>query len=262
MRLNEWQLAFEAFLLDETATANLNLDESLIGGPTLDIATGLAIYHNAYKARLLEVLRNDFEAIWQWLGDEEFDLLATAYIRQSPSAHYSLRWLGKGFEGFVRKYLVPEQSAPLAEMAALEWAFTLAFDAPAGDPLTIESMAALAPEEWPELQFKPIPSLQWLDCRFNSLALWRSVKDGTDFPARAALDTPNICLIWRHELICNYRSLESAEAAALNGLLNEGWSFAELCTNSTVTYGKDAPLQAVTWLKQWVQDGLLERLQR
>lgn len=262
MRLREWQLAFETFLLDEAATANLTLEKSLIGGPTLDIGTGLAIYHNAYKARLLEVLRNDFEVIWQWMGDEEFDLLATAYLRQYPSAHYSLRWLGKGFEDFIREYLVPEQCAPLAEMAALEWSFTLAFDASAGEPLTIESMAALAPEEWPELQFKPIPSLQWLECRFNSLALWRSVKEDTDFPASAALDTPNACLIWRHELICNYRSLDSAEAAALNGLLNEGWSFAELCANLAVTYGEDAPLQAVTWLKQWVQDGLLERLQR
>jgi hypothetical protein len=72
---------------------------------------------------------------------------------------------------------VPEQSAPLAELASLEWAFTLAFDALAGQPLTLQSMATLAPEEWPELRVKPTPSLQWLECRFNSLALWRSVKE-------------------------------------------------------------------------------------
>jgi hypothetical protein len=75
MRLKEWQLAFESFLLDDDATANLTLGGSLIGGPTLDVGTGLAIYHNAYKARLLEVLRNDFVAIWHWMGDDEFDRL-------------------------------------------------------------------------------------------------------------------------------------------------------------------------------------------
>jgi hypothetical protein len=262
MLLKEWQLAFETFLLDEDRSANLSLGKSLIGGPTLDVGTGLAIYHNAYKARLLEVLRNDFPTILHWLGDEEFDDLAMAYIRRYPSAHYSLRWLGKGFEGFVREHLVPEQSAPLAELIALEWAFTLAFDAPADEPLTIDAVAALAPEEWPELRVKAVPSLQWLGCRFNSLALWRSVKEKADFPESMALDIPQACLIWRNQLICSYRSLDSAQATALDGLLNQGWSFAELCAELAVTYGEGAPLQAVTWLKQWIQEGLLVRLQR
>ena len=157
MRLKEWQLAFEAFLLDATP-ADSALADSLIGGPTLDVGTGLAIYHNAYTARLLEVLTHDSPAIHYWMGDEEFDLLATAYIRQYPSAHYSLRWLGKGFEAFIREHLVPGQSAPLAELAALEWAFTLAFDSPAGAPLertaaarSVTSVRAhrMSPPRWP-----------------------------------------------------------------------------------------------------------------
>jgi len=262
MRLKEWQLAFESFLLEEDTGANLTLSSSLIGGPRLDVETGLAIYHNAYKARLLEVLRNDFPTILHWMGDEEFDALAMAYIRQCPSAHYSLRWLGRGFEGFVREYLVPEQSAPLAELIALEWAFTLAFDTPVGEPLTIDAMAALAPEEWPELRVRPVPALQWLECRFNSLSMWRAVKEESEFPDSMALEIPQICLIWRNQLICSYSSLDPAQATALDGLLSEGWSFAELCAELAVTYGEGAPLQAVTWLKQWVQDGLLERLQR
>jgi hypothetical protein len=262
MRLKEWQLAFESFLLEEDPGANPTLGRSLIGGPTLDVDTGLAIYHNAYKARLLEVLRNDFPTILYWMGDEEFDALGMAYIRQYPSAHYSLRWLGKGFEGFVREHLVPEQSAPLAELIALEWAFTLAFDAHFGEPLTIEAMAALVPEEWPELRVRPVSSLQWLECRFNSLSVWRAVKEESEFPDSMALDIPQICLIWRNQLICSYRSLDPAQAFALDGMLNEGWSFAELCAELAVTYGEGAPLQAVTWLKQWIQEGLLERLQR
>lgn len=252
MLLKEWQLAFETFLLEENPSANPMLSESLIGGPTLDVGTGLAIYHNAYKARLLDVLRNDFPTILHWMGDEEFDGLATAYIRQSPSAHFSLRWLGKGFEGFVREHLVPEQSAPLAELIALEWAFTLAFDAPAAEPLTIEAMAALAPEQWPELRVRAVPSMQSLECRFNSLSLWRSVKEETEFPHSMPVEIPQLCLIWRKGLICNYRSLDPAQASALDGVLNGGWSFSELCAELAVTYGEGASLQAVTWLKQWI----------
>ncbi|MCU7246339.1 HvfC/BufC N-terminal domain-containing protein [Pseudomonas koreensis] len=261
MRLNEWQLAFEAFLLDPSSAANPLLIDSLIGGPTLDVGTGLAIYHNAYHSRLLEVLRHDYPAIRYWLGDDEFDQLMTTYIRQSPSVHYSLRWLGKGVGDFVHRYLVPEQGAALAELAVLEWAFTLAFDAPAGMPLTINTMATLAPHEWPALRIKPTPSVQWLECRFNTLAVWRSVKEEADFPHSRLLDAPEVCVIWRADLVCHFRSLESAQADALNLMFNQGFTFAELCAELAVIYGEGASLLAVTWLKQWLQDGLAERLE-
>ncbi|WP_248748371.1 DNA-binding domain-containing protein [Pseudomonas sp. MWU15-20650] len=259
MRLTDWQLAFEQHLLSESPVANAGFAATLLGGPTLDVSTGLAIYHNAYVSRLQEVLRHDFAAIWYWLGDDEFELLADAYIRRYPSAHYSLRWLGERFAMFILEHLVAEQSAPLAELARLEWMFTLAFDAPQGAPLMLNDMARLPAEDWPALQVTLTPSVQQVLCRFNSLAIWRASKDESDFPGSQALDSAHICLVWRHQNVCHYRSLESAEADALVGMVTTGWSFSELCAALAVTYGEGAPLQAVTWLKQWVQDGLLER---
>ncbi|KIH80768.1 DNA-binding domain-containing protein [Pseudomonas batumici] len=257
MRLNDWQLAFEDYLLGEDATADAALGASLIGGPSLDVETGLAIYHNAYRARLQETLRSDFPTVRHWLGDDEFDALTAAYLRECPSSHYSLRWLGAGFEAFVLRHLVPEQGAPLAELIRLEWAFTLAFDALPGAALTLEAMASLPAEAWPALRLERVPSVQWLDGRFNSLAMWRAVKAETAFPDSLELDEPQVCLVWRAGLVCQYRSLESAEAHALNGMLHDGWSFAELCAELAGSLGEGAPLQAVSWLKQWVNDGLV-----
>jgi len=259
MRLNDWQLAFEDYLLGEQAPANPALGASLIGGPTLSVETGLAIYHNAYQARLQEVLRGDYPAIWHWLGDDEFEQLAGAYIRNCPSAHYSLRWLGKGFEAFIRQHLVPEQSAPLAELAALEWAFTLAFDAPEGTPLTVPDMMNLPAEDWPALRVSLAASVQRLTCAFNSVALWRAVKDESAFPEPSALDAAMTTVIWRSDLVCLYRSLEVAEASALDRMITGDMNFSELCAELAVIYGEGAPFQAVTWLKQWIHDGWLER---
>ena len=259
MRLTEWQLAFEQHLLADTSVADTGFAATLLGGPSLDVDTGLAIYHNAYRARLHEVLRHDFGAIWYWLGDEEFVLLAEAYVRRYPSAHYSLRWFGERFAAFIVEHLVAEQSAPLAELARLEWAFTLAFDAPQGEPLSLNTMALLPPEDWPDLRVSLAPSVQQLICHFNSVAIWRASKDQADFPGSQALDTAHICLVWRHQNVCRYRSLEPAEACALAGMVSTGWSFSELCGELAVTYSERAPLQAVTWLKQWVEEGLLER---
>lgn len=259
MRLIDWQLAFEQHLLSDSATVSEGFAHTLLGGPTLDVQTGLAIYHNAYLARLQEVLRHDFSAVWYWLGDDEFALLSEAYIRRYPSAHYSLRWLGERFAGFILEHLVPEQSAPLVELAQLEWAFTLAFDAPPGEPLTISDMAGLAPEEWPGLTVQLTPSVQQIACRFNTVAIWRASKAQGDFPGSEALAQPHLCLTWRHQNVCQYRTLEADEAQALGGMVDRGWNFSELCAELAVTYQEGAPLQAVTWLKQWVQDGLLAR---
>ncbi len=259
MRLTDWQLAFEQHLLSETPTANRGFAATLLGGPTLDVDTGLAIYHNAYRSRLQEVLRHDFGAIRYWLGDDEFALLTEAYLRRYPSSHYSLRWLGKRFPAFITEHLVAEQSPPLAELAQLEWAFTLAFDAPQGGPLTLDEMAQLPPEDWPGLQVSLAPSVQQLLCHFNSVAIWRASKDQSGFPDSQALSPAQICLVWRHQNVCHYRSLEPAEICGFAGMVTTGWNFSELCEALVVTYGEGAPLQAVTWLKQWVQDGLLER---
>lgn len=259
MRLSDWQLAFEHYVLGQPATANPALQQSLVGGPTLDVATGLAIYHNAYQARLQEVLRNDFAAVWNWLGDEEFACMAAAYLREHPSAHYSLRWLGQGFASFIRTHLVEAQSAPLAELADLEWALTLAFDAPEQQALTLEVMASLPPAAWPALQVGLQPCVQWLTLCFNSVALWRSAKEQSPFPGSQRLPVPQVLVIWRAEQVCHYRSLSADEAWALDGMVNGGWTFADLCTHLTQRCGEGAPLQAVTWLKQWVIDGLLEQ---
>ncbi|WP_248799052.1 DNA-binding domain-containing protein [Pseudomonas sp. MWU13-2105] len=260
MRLKDWQLAFERYLLGEDTSAEAALGASLIGGPSLDVETGLAIYHNAYRARLQEALRGDFPTVWNWLGDDEFDALTAAYLRECPSSHYSLRWLGAGFEAFVLRHLVPEQSEPLAELIRLEWAFTLAFDALPGEPLTLEAMATLPAEAWPTLRLARLPSVQRLEGRFNSLAMWRALKAETEFPVSLELERPQVCLVWRAGLVCHYRSLEPAEAQALDGMLQAGWSFAELCAELALSLGEGAPLQAAGWLKQWVNDGLVSRV--
>lgn len=257
MRLIDWQLAFERHLLADTDASGFA--STLIGGPTLDVDTGLAIYHHAYRARLLEVMQGDFPAVWHWLGDEEFAGLVAAYVQRYPSAHFSLRWLGQRFAGFIGEHLVAEQSAPLAELACLEWAFTLAFDASPGQPLSLHDMAQLAPEDWPVLQVEWVPAVQQVLCRFNSLEIWRGVKAQATFPGSQLLSLAQVCLIWRDQQVCRFRSLEPAEAYALAGMADGGWSFSELCAELAVTYQEGAPLQAVTWLKQWVEDGLLQR---
>lgn len=256
MRLNDWQRELENYLLNDDPQAMQALLPELRDGPTLSGAGGLGIYHNAYRARLLETLRGDYPTVHSWLGDAEFDALMRAYLHAHPPRHFSLRWLGEQLPAFIERHLVAVQAEPLAELARLEWAFTLAFDAADGEPLSLQQIAALPAEHWPLLQVRGHPSLQCLPCRHNSLALWRAVKAGSDFPGSQPLAAEELCLVWRQDLVCRYRALASDEASALQRML-AGASFAELCA-SLVAHGEQAPALAAGWLKQWLQDGLLQ----
>ncbi len=258
MRLSDWQHEVQAYLLNPEAQPNPALQASLLGSAALSAEQGLAIYHNAYRARLLEALRADYPAVHDWLGDEEFDALALAYISAHPSQHFSLRWLGAQLADFIDGYLVPAQAAPLSELARLEWAFTLAFDAVDAPPLSLTQMAELPAEDWPTLQVRLLHCVQWRECRHNSLAIWRACKEQGEFPGSQLLSEGEVCLIWREQLITRYRSLAADEATALQGMTQQGWSFAELCAQLS-ELGEQAPVQAVTWLRQWLSDGLLKR---
>jgi hypothetical protein len=255
MRLNDWQLALEAYLLNPENLPPPALLGSLQGGATLTAEQGLAIYHNAYRARLQETLRGDFPALLALLGDEVFERLAADYLLANPSAHFSLRWLGARFPAFIE---ATEQLAAWAELAQLEWAFTLAFDAPPGAPLTLEQMASLPPAEWPELRVTCVPSVQRVTLASNSLALWRAVKDEEALPVSEVLDVPQLCLVWRHGLQGQFRTLAADEAQALVGMTEHGWTFAELCV-SLAHLDEQAAAQAAGWLKQWLSEGLLQR---
>lgn len=258
MRLNDWQLAVEAYLLGAQPEPDAALQASLIGSPNLSVERGLGIYHHAYRARLLGVMQEDFPAVHYWLGDEEFTLLVQAYLQAHPSRHFSLRWLGERFADFIQQQLSTEQSAPLAELARLEWAFTLAFDAAPGTPLSLAQMASLPAEEWPGLQVQLLPAVQPLNLLYNSLALWQAAKAASDFPPSQRLEAPMLCLIWRHGLVSHYRSFAIDEATALLGMCVADWNFAQLC-EQLAEHGDQAPAKAAGWLKQWLSEGLLQR---
>lgn len=253
MRLSEFQQRFEAYLLDDSGSASPDLLAAVRGGPELGALEGLQIYHHAYRARLVESLRGDYPTVHHWLGDDEFEGLAHAYLRAHPSRHFSLRWLGAAFADFIESWLVPAQAAPLAELARLEWAFTLAFDAPDAASLTLAQMAQLPAQDWPTLRLALLPSVQQVPCRHNSLALWRSVKKDGDFPGSQPLKRPELCLVWRQALVGQYRSLAEEEGRALLGMVEQGWTFAELCAEL------GDPMQAAHWLKLWISEGVVSR---
>lgn len=221
----------------------------------------LNIYQHAYKSRLREVLAEDFPVIHILVGDDVFLELCNDYIDAYPSSHPSLRFFGQNFEKFTRQVSPYKEQSIIGEMAQFEWAFHNVFDAKDHDYVTIEDVAALAPEVWTTLRFDVHPSLYIAPYAWNVAAVWSSVQEeGAQSIMPEAV--PGGCHIiqWRRNLLSYYRTLTSDEGEALM-LAMEGKSFPEICESLAVIYTDDAPAKAADYLREWVDEGLVASLQ-
>ena len=63
----------------------------------------LEVYANAYYARLLECLRDEFPALLHAVGEEVFDGLAFGYLQSYPSQSYTLSELSRQFAQYLEE---------------------------------------------------------------------------------------------------------------------------------------------------------------
>jgi hypothetical protein len=137
----------------------------------------------------------------------------------------------------------------------------MAFDAADESKVSMEELAALPPEAWPGLRFKPHPSVQLLDLAWNVPAFWQAVDQEAEPPEPVSAEEPVSWLLWRAELTTHWRSLGADEAWAL-AAARDGGNFAELCEGLCRWHEESAvALHAASLLKRWLTDGLLTRLQ-
>lgn len=255
--LTEVQAAFKRHLL----IGDAGVAAHVVGTEKVDGDRRLAVYAQAYRARLIEALATDYSVLEALLGEEGFSNLCHAYIDAHPSAHYSLRWFGRHLPAYLRQ--VRHQDPHLAELAEFEWTLAGAFDA-ADAPVTEPSEVENIPDEaWPSLQIRLHPSVHRLTFAWNVLDLWRTAKDGKAIPAPARLPEPGACLIWRDGLSTRYRSLDPDENAALVAAAS-GADFAEICEGLLPWEQAEQPvaLRAASLLKTWLTSGLVSALER
>jgi hypothetical protein len=215
------------------------------------------VYRNAYVARLAEILADDYEQVHAYLGDQGFARLVKAYIAANPSDQRNARWFGRHLPAFVKRSEAFAKHPEVAELAALEKALADAFDGPDAEPLSIEQLAAIEPEAWPRLVFQPNPTAIRLTFATNAADIWSALKNETAPPKPRHLPEPQATVVWRQDFMARFRPLSTEEAMMWNEAA-KGVRFGVLCEMVATFAGEDgAELRAATYLKDWVDTGML-----
>jgi hypothetical protein len=268
-----WRLIAEPSGVEAALAAEGDADGSQLAGlvrgdrglPPVD---RLAVYANAYFARLHDCLREDFGALARALGPAAFHDLVKTYLMMHPPTQPSLRHAG----AHLAEHLSTEPFATIfarrcpyaADLARLEWAMTESFYAEDAPVLAREDLQAVAPAEWSSLRFEPAPALRLLTCAWPVHAV-RERFDRED--AEAAWDEapplvaePTYLRVWRLDERVRYRAMTGLELEAL-GAVWAGEPFAAICDRLASTLGEaEAASQAASLLSSWVSDGILARL--
>lgn len=192
----------------------------------LGSAERLAVYGNAYFARLVECLGEEFPATCFALGEDTFQTFAFGYIKNRPSTSYSLGFLGERFPQYLidtRPTDVPQPGWPdfLIDLATLERTYAEVFDGPGPehlDTLQPEDLQAIPPELVSEIRFVPVPSLRLMEARFPVHEYVTAVR--RDRSPEIPLPAETLLVITRRDFVVRRGTVSRAEFQLLRAILD------------------------------------------
>src|SRR5580692_2024723 len=175
----------EAALSSSEARAEINvpperIDDVVEPSKRRTSVERLEIYANAYYARLLECLRDEYPALLHAAGDEVFDGLAFGYLQAYPSQSYTLGDLSRRFAQYLEETRPTDEDEAdagagpswpefLIDLVRLERCYSDVFDGPGAERMSLLDAAALkdlSPEAWMQARLVTVPCLRLLPLRF------------------------------------------------------------------------------------------------
>jgi hypothetical protein len=218
-----------------------------------DLATRCGVYNGGYLERLVEVMQGDFGGVQQVLGEASFRALAARYLQRHPSRHPNLNRLGRAFPAFVSKQRALPKRAFVAELAQLELALTIAFDAPEFTPLAAAAIAAVPADRLGAIRLRANPSLQLLTFRHPVDVWYQAWKDGK--PTAAPRAQRSWLAVYRRDDRVWRQRLTRAEFLVLSAL-QAGQPLASALAKAPAT------AKVREWFAEWAQNGFFTALRR
>jgi len=239
----------------------------------------LAIYANAYYARLLECLRESFPVLTKTLSPNVFNDFAFDYLQSYPSKSYTLNRLGDHFGDFLdqtRPDRTPENPNPqtdwpdfLIDLARLEWNIEQVFDGPGAENkpiLLTEDLQGLAPEEFAAARLVPNRSLKLLEFKFPVNAYYTAAKGlkETEEPPAPPNPGQQFLALHRRDFIVRRTELSAAQHALLASLQSGSTITEAIMAAAGQSDLPDEQFQSALrqWFGNWTAAGFFEGVTR
>lgn len=209
----------------------------------------IAIYGNAYFARLVECLSDVFPVLRKVIGEEAFTTFAFDYLQKYPSRSYTLATLGENFTQYLRETRpattdprengrdgAPDWPEFMIDLAQLEWTIADVFDGPGlerENTVSPSLLSEIAPGRWADMRLRLSPALRLLEFRFPINDYYTAARQNGDAVRMPAPATTYVAInrrdyvVRRHELNRSQYRLLSALKDGLtlgNALERAAWS--------------------------------------
>jgi hypothetical protein len=249
--LGSRQQEFLAQLLDD--------ERALPGGWNAHHVAGMAIYRNAYRARLVDALRDTYHCTARWVGDDAFQQAAVHHVITHPPSSWTLDDVGEAFPDTLRELFAADPE--VAELGWLEWAMHRCFVAADATPIDAAGFSAATAsfeeDDWATMRLSFLPGTYLAPISHDVGALWKALKHEELISPDYSISAPLSCVVWREQLKPVFIQVDAAQGQALAMLLG-GASYGEACNALIDLLGEEAAaIQAGAMLGRWLHHGMI-----
>lgn len=247
------------------------LPEVILPSDALSSSNRLEIYVNAYHARLMECLDEEFAVTRYAVGEELFAALSFGYLQFHPSQSYTLCDLGRGFPQFLEETRLHARGMPegtgdtwprfIIELATLERALYEVYDGPGTEStgsLDPARLAALAPEAWQEIRLVPAPCLRLLALEHDVSSYWGDRKEELAPVIPAA--EPHWVAICRRDFVVERFTLDEPQFKLLEALSRGETLPNAIAAASAVAEVAELEAGLGNWFAGWMAGGFFAAL--
>ena len=154
--------------------------EAMVHGRGLAPAQRLQVYRNMLEANHRAALATAFPMVLRLVGDDFFDCLCAAYLRDYPAASGKLQDYGAGFPDLISNDPKAARLGYLADVARLEWARQESALAPLDAPVSQKAADSVPVDEYENLHLCLASSLKLVHAEYPALDIWLYCNDPGD----------------------------------------------------------------------------------
>jgi hypothetical protein len=260
-KVQRWMLAC---ILGPQSAGEAKLSEAtralVLPSKTLSALERLDIYRDMYLPRMEEALAIDYPALKHFLGGEEFMRLVERYVDVSPSRSYTLNRLGDHLPEFVATLTDLAKTEFCVELARLELALSVIFDANESPSLTPDAVRTVPQEAWESARLRPIEAFHLLAFDYPVSKYIGAVDGENGFPRIAQRKTWVVAYRRKYQV---HRMDLSEPAYELLTALTSGRTMGEAIMAVLTRKWRPAVKQSqlFEWFRDWMAEGLFQSVE-